>query len=72
MENQAQINQPAVTKVTGKGSTPVNYHNNLRTMFTNNEAIMLAIVPRTFNAVDKNNDELIKRKDGEKPSTFLF
>lgn len=71
LENQAQINQPAVTKVSGKGSAPVNYHNNLRTMFTNNEAIMLAIVPRTFNAVDKNNDELIKRKDGEKPSTFL-
>lgn len=71
LENQAQINQPAVTKVSGKGSAPVNYHNNLRTMFTNNEAVMLAIVPRTFNAVDKNNDELIKRKDGEKPSTFL-
>ena len=71
LENQAQINQPAVTKVSGKGSAPVNYHNNLRTMFTNNEAVMLAIVPRTFNAVDKNDDELIKRKDGEKPSTFL-
>lgn len=71
LENQAVINQPAVTKVSGKGSEPQNYKNNLRSMFTNNEAVMLAIVPRIFNAVDKNGDELIKRKDGEKPSTFL-
>ena len=71
LENQASINQPVVSKVSGKGSAPENYHNNLRTMFVNNESVMLAIVPRIFNAKDINNDELIKRKDGEKPSTFL-
>ncbi len=71
LDNQAKINQPAVTRVSGKGSAPENYKNNLRSMFTNNESVMLAIVPRIFNAVDKNGDELIKRKDGEKPSTFL-
>lgn len=71
LDNQAKINQPAVTRVSGKGSAPENYKNNLRSMFTNNETVMLAIVPRIFNAVDKNGDELIKRKDGEKPSTFL-
>lgn len=74
LDNQAQINKPAVTKVpviNGVGSEPVNYKNNLRTMFQNNEAVMLAIVPRIFTAEDKNGDELIKSKDGEKPGTFL-
>lgn len=71
LDNQANINQPAVVKVSEVGSAPSGYKNNLRTMFVNNESVMLAIVPRIFNAVDKNNDELIKRKDGEKPSTFL-
>ncbi|MBO6272197.1 hypothetical protein J6O48_05385 [bacterium] len=74
LENQAQINKPSVNKPTavdGVGSAPVNYKNNLRTMFRNNEAVMLAIVPRIFTAEDKNGDELIKAKDGEKPGTFL-
>lgn len=74
LENQAQINIPSVNKpekVSGVGSEPVNYKNNLRTMFRNNQAVMLAIVPRTFTAEDKNGDELIKRSDGEKPGTFL-
>jgi len=74
LENQAQINKPSVSK-TGKvdeiGSAPANYKNNLRSMFRNNQAVILAIVPRTFTAEDKNGDELIKRKDGEKPGTFL-
>ena len=69
LENQAKINKPAV--VTGKGSAPEGYKNNLRSMFLNNESVMLAIVPRIFNAKDLTNDELIKKKDGEKPSTFL-
>ncbi|MCD8377437.1 MAG: hypothetical protein LUB59_01465 [Candidatus Gastranaerophilales bacterium] len=74
LENQAQINRPSVSK-TGKvsdvGSAPINYKNNLRTMFRNNESVMLAIVPRIFTAEDRTGDELIKAKDGEKPGTFL-
>lgn len=74
LDNQAQINKPSVNKtekINDVDSAPANYKNNLRSMFRNNEAVILAIVPRTFTAVDKNGDELIKRKDGEKPGTFL-
>ena len=74
LENQAQINKPSVSKtpaINGVGSAPANYKNNLRTMFRNNEAVILAIVPRIFTAEDKTGDELIKAKDGEKPGTFL-
>lgn len=74
LENQAQMNKPSVNKPTAVnevGSKPVNYKNNLRTMFRDNKAVILAIVPRIFTAEDKNGDELIKEKDGEKPGTFL-
>jgi hypothetical protein len=74
LENQAQINRPSVNKtekIDEIGSAPLNYKNNLRSMFQNNQAVMLAIVPRIFTADDKNGDELIKREDGEKPGTFL-
>lgn len=69
LENQAKINKPAV--VINNGEPPVNYRNNLRSMFRDNKAVILAIVPRLFTAEDKNGDELIKAKDGEKPGTFL-
>ena len=74
LENQAQINKPSVSKpsaVDGNTGAPLNYKNNLRTMFRENKAVILAIVPRIFTAEDKNGDELIKSKDGEKPGTFL-
>lgn len=74
LENQAQINKPTVTKVEKvdvASSAPINYKNNLRSMFQNNEAVMLAMVPRLFTAEDKNGDDLVKLKDGEKPGTFL-
>ena len=74
LENQSRINKPAVNsvqKVYDKGSAPVNYHNNMRQMFQNNEVIMLGIVPRTFTAKDLNGDEMIRKADGEKSGTFL-
>ena len=74
LDNQARINKPSVNKPTavdGVGSTPDGYKNNLRTMFRDNKAVILAIVPRIFTAEDKNGDELIRIKDGEKPGTFL-
>lgn len=74
LENRARINRPTVVKtdaVNGNSNGVQGYKNNLRTMFRNNEAVMLAIVPRIFTAEDKNGDELIKAKDGEKPGTFL-
>ncbi|MDR1327731.1 MAG: hypothetical protein LBJ74_04925, partial [Heliobacteriaceae bacterium] len=59
---QAVINMPAVKHTTS-------YKNDLRTLFNNNQAKILAIIPRTFNAQDTNGNEYI---DGnEKNGTFL-
>ncbi len=68
LNNLAMINAPAVQKV--EHSNPVtDYHNDLRTLFQHNEAKILAIVPRTFNAKDLNGNEYI---DGnEQCGTFL-
>lgn len=46
-----------------------NYQNNLKSMFENNQAKILAIVPRTFNARDLNHNEYIE--DNEQHGTFL-
>lgn len=66
LNNLAMMNTPAVKK-----AEPVNaveYHNDLRKLFRNNEAKILAIIPRTFNAQDTNGNEFI---DGnEKVGTF--
>ena len=70
LNNMAMINAPVVEKVKKSENTePVNYHNNLRSLFRNNEAKILMIVPRTFNAKDENGNEYI---DGnEVHGTFL-
>ena len=55
LNNMAMINAPAVQKVQKNENTaPDNYHNNLKTLFRNNEAKILMIIPRTFNAKDEN------------------
>lgn len=67
LNNLAMMNVPAVKK--SENTAPINYHNNLKTMFRNNEAKILAIIPRTFNAKDLNGNEYI---DGnEQRGTFL-
>lgn len=67
LNNLAMINVPSVKKAENAGV--VNYHNNLKTLFNNNEAKILAIIPRTFNAKDLNGNEYI---DGnEQRGTFL-
>ena len=67
LNNLAMINIPAVKKV--ESTAPIDYHNNLRTLFQHNEAKILAMVPRTFNAKDLNGNEYI---DGnEQCGTFL-
>ena len=63
MNNQAVINAPAVQK-----TTPVKevkapekpYKNDLRDLFLTNNAKILAIIPRTFNAKDKDGNEIIQ------------
>ena len=67
LDSQAVINTPAVVSKPSEGVH--NYKNNLRTLFTTNSAKILAILPRTFTAEDKNGNEYI---DGnEKAGTFL-
>lgn len=75
LDNQAMINAPAVNKPEGTSnveeSKPVKkmlYTNDLRTLFRNCDAKILAIIPRIFNAKDKNGNEYI---DGnEEHGTF--
>lgn len=63
LNNQAIMNAPAVQK-----TTPVNvvkapekpYKNDLRDLFLTNNAKILAIIPRTFNAKDKDGNEIIQ------------
>ena len=71
LKSSASINAAAVKKVNKSKTNPNVYKNNLRTMIQNNESVMLAIAPRTFTAVDLNNDEIISMSQGEKPGTFL-
>ncbi len=67
LNNLAMINTPAVKK--SEAAVPVNYHNNFRSMIQNNQAKILAIVMRTFNAKDTNGNDYI---DGnEQNGTFL-
>ena len=66
LDNLARINAPKVTQISK--AEAVNYHNNLKTLFNNNEAKILAIIPRVFNAKDTNGNEYI---DGnEQHGTF--
>lgn len=67
LNNLAMINATKVKDT--KNTAPINYHNNLKTLFNRNEAKILAIIPRTFNAKDLNGNEFI---DGnEQKGTFL-
>lgn len=68
LNNLALINAPSVKKVE-QTPTVINYHNDLKTLFKTNQAKILAIVPRTFNAKDLNGNDYI---DGnEQHGTFL-
>ena len=71
LDNLAMINTPAVKKIDDKKAENKPYKNNLRSMIRNNESVMLAIVPRIFNAKDLNGDDRISLRSGEKVGTFL-
>lgn len=67
LNNLAMINSPKVKH--SEAAAPIKYHNNLKTLFENNQSKILAIIPRTFNAKDLNGNEFI---DGnEQHGTFL-
>lgn len=69
LKNQANINVTSVVAVKNEKAESVVYKNDLRTLFQNNQAKILAIIPRTFNAKDKNGDAMIT--DGEQSGTFI-
>jgi len=71
LQSEAVSNSIKINKVTKREISNPEYKNNLRTMIQNNESVMIAIAPRTFTAVDKNDDEKIILSEGEKPGTFL-
>ena len=47
---------------------PLNYRNNLRSMFQNNQAVIFALIPRTFTAKDTDGNGLIQ--GNERPGYF--
>lgn len=71
LSNQAVINSAAVQKtapVTDVKVPEKPYKNNLRDLFLTNNAKILAIIPRTFNAKDKDGNEIIN--GNEEHGTF--
>lgn len=71
LNNVAMINAASVnkTEAVNKDIQEKPYKNDLRTLFTTNSAKILAIIPRTFNAKDKNGNEFID--SNEVHGTFL-
>ena len=69
LQNSANINAAHVKKVEQSEVQHKPYKNNLKSLLTHNEAKILAIIPRTFNAKDTNGNEYIDGK--EQHGTFL-
>lgn len=70
LQNQATVNAPIVNQTTPvapvENKKPVKkmlYTNDLRTLFKNCDAKILAIIPRIFNAKDENGNEYIDGKE---------
>ncbi len=63
----AMINTAAVRQAAKPASVP--YKNDLRSLMTNNQAVILAMIPRIFNAKDLNGDDKIS--GNEERGTFL-
>lgn len=70
LQNQATVNAPIVNQTTPvapvENKKPVKkmlYTNDLRTLFKNCDAKILAIIPRIFNAKDTNGNEYIDGKE---------
>lgn len=74
LDSQAAVNAAGITKakaIDDKTVKPVEYKNNLRTMIHDNNAVIMAIIPRMLGAKDLNGDRRINPCLGEKPGTFL-
>ncbi|MBR6163372.1 hypothetical protein IKQ26_05755 [bacterium] len=62
------VNAAVQVKTPEIASAPIDYHNNLKTMFKNNEANILGVIIRTFNAKDRVGNQLIRK--GDEVGTF--
>lgn len=56
---------------TNKSDCATVWINDLRTIFLSNNAVIYAVNIRTFNAKDKNGDEIIDEMQGEESGNFL-
>ena len=56
---------------TPQASENIDWKNDLRQVFQDNKAIIYAMIPRTFNAKDKDGDGLIDLDKGEETGNFL-
>lgn len=68
LNSQASINAASVNPIKGSLAASTIYKNDLRSLFQNNQAKILAIIPRSFNAKDLNGNEYID--NGEQCGTF--
>ena len=59
----ANIKTPNTVNVNYAQAKNVNYKNNLRQMFQNNEAVIMAVVPRLMGAKDSNGDDYVSTKE---------
>ncbi len=74
----APVQATAVNNVTAPMPVTINkpkqnfeWKNDLKDLFENNKAVIYAMVVRTFNAKDKDGDELIDPDKGEVKGTFM-
>lgn len=63
INKNSSISTNKTTKIAPTNEQQVSWKNNLRTMFLNNEVSLYAMIMRTFNAKDKNGNELIDRNE---------
>lgn len=66
--NARPLTQTAAVAPVQQIEAPLNYKNNLRSMFQNNQAVIFALLPRTFTAKDTDNNGLIQ--GNERPGYF--
>ncbi len=63
LQNQGLVNIVAVKPVENKVQPQVEYKNNLRTKFKNNDANIMGIIIRSFGAEDKTGNQLLREGD---------
>ncbi len=63
LQNQGISASVQVAPVTNSQTAPVNYKNNLKTKFKNNDAAIMGVIIRNLGAEDKTGNQLIREGD---------